>query len=184
MGSRGGSRLFIAADPPGELRERLSAWARAQRGGAHGIRLVPAANVHLTLAFLGERDRDEIDAVVRAMSSAAQSGGVHGLSIGEPLLLPPRRPRVLAAAVADPAGRLAALRDELSSELRAEIGWSEARAFRPHLTLARLARDARLPRELAPLPAGDFDVEELVLFRSHLEPSGARYEAIARVALN
>lgn len=183
VGSRGGIRLFIAVDPPAELRERLSAWARDQRGGSHGVRLVPPANVHLTLAFLGERDSGEIDAIVRAMAGAAQSGRAEDLSIGEPLLLPPRRPRVLAATVVDPSGRLTELRDQLAEALRIEIGWSEARAFRPHLTLARLSRDARPPRELAPLPRGEFDAEELVLFRSHLEPSGARYEAIERARL-
>lgn len=147
------------------------------------MRVVPPANIHLTLAFLGDQPVGASDAIVGAMSAAARAGQIDRLSIADPLLLPPRRPRVLAVSIGERGSALADLRAELADELELAIGWSEARAFRPHLTVARMGRDARAPRELSPPPSGEFSPGELVLYRSHLEPSGARYEAVERVAL-
>lgn len=178
-------RLFTAVDPPLAVREDLAAWAKAQRGGVRGVRLIAPANIHLTMAFLGERSAGEMPAILEAMARAAQfCGGEPALQVAAPILLPPRSPRVLAAGVADRNGALTRLHKELTSALGEQIDYSERRAFRPHLTLARLARDAKLPAELSPLRADEFICDELVLYRSYLEPSGARYEALERVALN
>jgi 2'-5' RNA ligase len=180
----GTQRLFVAVDPPTAVAEELTSWARAQRGGSQGMRIVEPRNVHLTLAFLGERTAGEIANVTRAMSEAAIGGGVNALRTGEPLLLPPRRPRVLAVTVTDSGGRLAELQDALVAELGRLVGFRAERAFRPHLTLARLRRDARPPHALEAPPQLQFDARELVLHRSHLEPAGARYEVVERVTLN
>lgn len=72
----------------------------------------------------------------------------------------------------------------------------EERSFRPHLTLGR-ARDSvdqlfsyqlteafesRSVREIIAHPL-EFSVSEVVLYRSHLEKTGARYEALANIRL-
>lgn len=179
--------MFIAADPPLELAEELAAWARAQRVGTWGVRVIVPESIHLTMAFLGERPLDEVETIAAAAASAVQQvefGAISGLRIGEPLLLPPRTPRVLSATVEDPSGHLLTLRKALAAELLEAIGWSERRSFKPHMTLARIAREGRLARRLAPLPSGEFGFTELVLYRSHLETAAARYEAVARIALN
>ena len=178
-------RLFTAVDPPPAVREDLAAWAKAQSGGARGVRLIAPANIHLTMAFLGERPASEMPAIIEAISRTAQfCRGELALQFAAPILLPPRSPRVLAAGVVDRNGALTRLHEELTSALVEQIDYRERRAFRPHLTLARLARDAELPAELSPLRADEFSCGELILYRSHLEPSGARYEEAERVALN
>jgi 2'-5' RNA ligase len=106
------------------------------------------------------------------------------LELGPPVWLPLRHPRALAVEVRDPTGRLAALRDALGPALEAAIEWqAETRAFRPHLTVARLSgrRDVLSPLEAT--PAGSFSVAEVILYRSFLHPAGARYEALERVPL-
>ena len=61
----------------------------------------------------------------------------------------------------------------------------EQRAFRPHLTLARL-RSAHGARELAaahreaPFEPQSFKVSELVVMRSELGPGGSRYTPLSR----
>ncbi len=184
MRGRGRYRIFAAIDPPTELAAELVAWARAQRAGADGMRVLAADSLHLTLAFLGERSAADVEEIAGALAAAAgQTGRVPELVVGEPLLLPARRPRVLAASIGDPGGELAELHRAMSEELLTAVGWTEPRAFRPHITLARFGRGGRAPRELGPLPAGDFAAEAVVLYRSHLEQSGARYEALERIAL-
>jgi 2'-5' RNA ligase len=61
----------------------------------------------------------------------------------------------------------------------------ERRRFRPHVTVARVRRGARLDqRSLPPVPAvGAFAGAALTLYRSRLGAPGARYEPLARVGL-
>jgi 2'-5' RNA ligase len=56
----------------------------------------------------------------------------------------------------------------------------EARSFAAHLTVTRLKEPADVTRLLAStsLPAARMRVAQLTLFRSHLSPKGARYEAL------
>ena len=82
-----------------------------------------------------------------------------------------------------------AAQGDLAQALR-PLGFEpEARAFRPHLTLAR-ARDPRgdpalapCAEELANVDCGEARIDALVLYRSDLSRSGARYTALARPAL-
>jgi 2'-5' RNA ligase len=89
---------------------------------------------------------------------------------------------VIWAGLADPGSRFARLAEALDGAL-AEHFMAEQRAFVPHLTLARL-NPARDVREFAPnlvgmpIPSEPFPVERLVLYRSHLSPRGATYEAL------
>jgi 2'-5' RNA ligase len=188
------ARLFLAIDPPAHVREALVAWARGalgpgrgrRSGAARPLRLLEAELLHLTLCFLGEWPLDEVAQIAAVLGDCAREVGE--LSIGAPLWLPPRRPRVLAVEVHDPQGDLARLQESLSASLTRDIGWEPAgrrpQRFRPHITLARMREDAApRERELAPTPALAFLPREVVLYRSWLAPEGASYEALASATL-
>lgn len=169
-------RSFIALDPPLSVSEELVAWLRQARPGKH-LRPVKAENLHLTLAFLGERSEGELALAGTILGEFADEAP--RLATGAPLWLPPRRPRVLATEIRSLDGILEPLQDGIASSLAGALGWSEPRAFRPHITLARMSRDFRPPREpLPPTPPLEFTAESLVLYRSHLHPEGAEYETI------
>ena len=196
MPARGGHpdggtyRLFIAVDPPLELAAELAGWARAQHVPGSGLRVMAPESIHLTLAFLGERAASDagpisgaIDTAVTEWSQAGGPGPVE-LELGPPAWLPPRHPRALAIEVRDAAGRLAALREALGESLANTLGWhDERRRFRPHLTTGRLSGRPIGPVPLEPTPPGTFAVDEAVLYRSFLDPAGARYEALDSVRL-
>jgi 2'-5' RNA ligase len=145
---------------------------------------VPAASLHVTLAFLGERPEDEVDAIGAAVVAAA--GPVPGLSLRRTAWLPPGRPGVLAVDLTDAEGACAALHRRVACSL-VELGAyeRERRPFRPHVTVARVRRGTEVRKtglpDLPKIPP--FAGEALTLFRSTLQPGGARYEPIARVAL-
>jgi 2'-5' RNA ligase len=110
------------------------------------------------------------------------------LSVGAPLWLPPRRPRALAVELRDEGEMLGRLRasvvaavQEVSPEaLGGEERTGAKRHFRPHVTVARMARGhAPSKRTLPPTPALTFVPTELILYRSWLSPEGASYEAVA-----
>jgi 2'-5' RNA ligase len=202
--SRGATaRLFVAVDPPLEVREQLVEWARGvtvaarEAGSARdSLRLLDAESLHLTLCFLGSRPVGEIDALAAALEAEAEHACE--LSVGAPLWLPPRRPHALAVEIHDRDGELTRVQERVSGALvGASAWWPERRRFRPHITLARVrgrvgggrrpaagsvgAGVDRPGRELSlpPTPRLSFTPEAIVLYRSWLAPTGATYEALA-----
>ena len=140
-------------------------------------------NQHLTLKFLGGAPSDRLEAITTTCTMVA--AGRRPARIAPTALgaFPSRtRVRVLWIGLDDPDGLLAALAADLDRAFE-PLGFpAEGRAYTPHLTLARF----KLP---VPLRSGfpeidtsgvkPFEVEDIVLFRSHLSPKGARYEVMA-----
>ncbi len=185
---RGTLRLFVALDPPVEIRRVASAFGREVARGANGIRAVPPENIHITLAFLGERPRREVETISHAIEGAVPGTGEElaemALSLGAPVWLPRRRPRALALEIHDDSGRLEHLHADLARELEAATEWRPERAFRPHLTVARTGRGARTEGlELPPGPAQGFEPESVSLIVSRLTPAGAEYDALFTAGL-
>jgi 2'-5' RNA ligase len=93
---------------------------------------------------------------------------------------------VLAIELHDPTGALGRAQASLSDML-ASGGWyePEKRAYLPHVTVARAARELRLARRsLPPLPTLEFKGRHVTLFQSRLSRAGARYEPLASVELS
>ena len=181
----GDLRLFLAAEPPETVRRELAAWARAALGRRTQARCIDVDALHLTLCFLGSQPPSAVGQIERALAAAGESAAaVDVLRTGAPAWLPPRRPRVLAVAIADPTGALGELRAALSSALERAIGWVPPRQrFRPHITVARMRPGAERARELPPTPSRGFTPLAVTLFRSSLESTGARYTPLASIEL-
>lgn len=176
-------RLFVALEVPDAVRDRLARWARDAVGADAALRLVAAESMHLTLAFLGHRPSEEVEPIgAAAAAAAATAPGPAALGVGEALWLAPRRPHVLTVAIDDPGSVAAALYDALWERLEQLGHEREKRAFRPHVTIARVRHGARVrPRELPAPPRAAFTSPALTLFRSHLGGGRpARYEVLAR----
>jgi 2'-5' RNA ligase len=170
-------RLFVAAELPEAAIDALLAW----RPEHEELRPVPRESLHVTLAFLGERDEGEVPVVGALVEQLARPVG--GLTLERARWLPPRRPRVLAVELGG-AEALVELQAAVAAGLAGAIGFvPEKRRFLPHVTVARVRR--RAPSgELPELPyAGEFAATALTLFRSRLSPKGARYETLARASL-
>jgi 2'-5' RNA ligase len=174
-------RLFVALELPDDVRGALAGW----RPSMTGLRLIDAADLHVTLCFLGSRFEREIQPILAACA-AVSSFPPASLTVRDAVWLPPRRPRVLAVRLADAGHRLAEVQSELSRAL-SEGGWyaPEVRPFLVHVTVARVARDVRRAAavELVPPPSMSFEGTRVTLFRSRLSARGARYEALGSVTL-
>ena len=160
-------RLFFAIWPDAAARERLEALAAEVARVARG-KPVPAANFHLTLAFLGEVE----EARARLLPSIA--GEIEArpfrLSLDRVGSFP--RARVAWAGCAKAAVELAGLQAALAAGL-AEGGFAlEERPFAPHLTLARKTTASLPPAAIEPIA---WRVEEFALVRSR----AGRYETAA-----
>jgi len=176
-------RLFVALELPEAVRRALVGWRDRALAHVPGLRPLGADSLHVTLCFLGWREAREIEAISEACAELSGRPAPR-LALGAARWLPKRRPRVLAVELVDPARSLASTQSALSARLAAG-GWyrPEQRPYLAHVTLARVGRGARAPRELPALPALEFEASEVALFRSRLSRDGARYEQLHRVRL-
>jgi 2'-5' RNA ligase len=171
-------RLFVALDLPEGAVTALAAFRDTAADPAVWRRL-DETSFHVTLAFLGHRPEEDVPAVGAVLAGLAEREPPK-LALGEALLLPPRRARVLTVALVDGGGGLGALQAELAEALAdAGVYAPERRPFRPHVTLARLRSGARAPRTIDGAPeAVAFRAGAVVLYRSHVGRGGARYEPL------
>jgi 2'-5' RNA ligase len=184
--SSGGSatlRLFVALELPPAARSALVAFRDA---AADPVIWRPVADdaLHLTLAFLGRRPAGDVAVIERVLREAA--GPAPRLALAGAVLLPPRRARVLSAALDDPDRTLGELQARVSDGLAAAgVYVPEKRPFRAHATVARLRPRERAPRTVSAAPEPlEFRGEALTLFESRLHPHGARYEPLVRLTLH
>src|SRR5262245_16893474 len=177
------TRAFVAVEPPGEVLDVVaSACSSLELPG--GARRTTRDQWHVTLQFLG--NHADVDAVVDALQQLAVSRGSARLG-GSGAFPNERRGRVLWLGLRD--GR------ELLQQLAAAVGVllaplghePEARAFHPHLTLARCKAPADLRPIVAALgsdPVGPaWTASEVVVFESRLRRDGAQYLPRARIPL-
>lgn len=177
-------RLFVALELPEAVVTTLVRWRDEVIGREGGLRAVPPASLHVTLCFLGWRFAHELDDIVAACG-AVGSLPAASLTVDGAIWLPPRRPHVLAVDLGDEDGRLAAVQRALSEALAAGEWYApETRPFLAHVTVARVARGARVrPRELTAPSVPPFPGTHVTVFRSRLSPAGARYERLASIEL-
>jgi len=178
-------RLFIAVDVPEPIKAGLERAVAAYRDRVPAARWTRLDGWHLTLKFLGSTRPRLVDVVKRATEAAARRAQTFESGLTELGVFPSiRRARVVWAGLRDPDGRLAKVAKDLDRRLGDHFV-PETRELTPHLTLARL-NPARDISEFAPDLVGSsvaskpFVLDELVLYRSHLSPAGARYEALGR----
>jgi 2'-5' RNA ligase len=184
------ARLFVALDLPEETREGLIGWGREALADP-ALRPVAPESLHITLAFLGHRFEKEIDSIAAAVRECAAPAPWVELRNPEPR--PPRgRARLYALPALSPGAE--ALQAGLEQRLVSEGFYEpEKRSFWPHVTVARVRPEARGSRRPAvvskppgQIPAGLMEPRisvRMTLYRSVLQPSGARYVPLAQVEL-
>jgi 2'-5' RNA ligase len=184
-------RIFCAVEMPDELRSRVAERVRRLRSEFPDVRASweKPEKLHITLKFLGDVESARVEALSSAAARTAASLEPFELTIDEPGTFPSQgQPRVLWLGIVDASGRLAHMQRALEAECAADGFERESRAFRPHLTLARV-RSTQGARELAaahretPFESQRFRVSELVVMRSELGPGGSRYTPLSRHAL-
>lgn len=174
-GETGRLRLFCALCLPDETITRVVRW---QTGELHGGRVVPEANLHLTLAFLGSQAAADVPAITGALRAAADGAGELRFRLSGY-----RETRSVGMLMFDDeAGRGAALAERLFDTLEASrVYRREARPWLPHLTVLRFRERPRLKPPLPEL--GEVAPSDAAVFISRLRPGGAQYDVLEVVSL-
>ena len=178
-------RLFAAVAIPPRVKDEVERAVAPMRERYPQAKWVRQENWHVTVKFLGRTPPQLVDRVRDACHSAASQVRKFGVKLEGLGVFPrPTRARVLWVGLED-GGGLVALARALDDELAREFP-PEKRPFSAHLTVARfnppIPVDPAHFDEATPEPS-PFRVGELILFRSHLSPKGARYEPLERFAL-
>ncbi len=169
-----GQRMFVAVVPPDEVVEHLDEFLEVRRDAA-AFRWTLAEHLHVTLAFMDSvADRHLDDLVERLAAAAARRTSFEARVAGGGAFPDPARARVLYAGVAL-AGTGGETLDRLAEGARNAAVASGVRVdgqrFRPHLTVARLARPTEVTRWVRLLDAYDgpaWTVDRVALVASHL----------------
>lgn len=145
------TRTFIAIELGDEVRNLLSRELHRLAQALPRLRWVDPNTLHLTLAFLGELDDEQLDKAIQATTDTAVHEKPFTLRIGSlGTFGPPRSPRVVWIGITGNTPRLLSLQEQLTARL-AEQGFPpEDRPYAPHLTLARI-KDPLTQQELATL---------------------------------
>jgi RNA 2',3'-cyclic 3'-phosphodiesterase len=170
--------------PEGQ-RQQLGSYVATCSSVAPEFRWTPAENLHLTVRFIGSVERDVVDQIAGRLEELALRG--FELKVGEVgTFKRGRLVRVVWLQVRAGANRARELAAQVEVEcMRAGLE-PEARAFQPHLTLARARprEGADLPPLPAPAELPPWRAEELVLYSSRLGRAGAVYEPLRPIRLS
>ena len=175
MAGRERIRLFCALRLPDDALDVLTSWSEQHLSRG---RLVPRGNLHITLAFLGNRPAGEVPAVTSALAAAAV--GARDLRFA---VRGYRETRSVGMVTFDDEGnRGRALAERLFDVLEGlGLYRREARPWLPHVTVLRF-RDR--PRLEPPVPElVEFSPSDAAVYLSRLRSDGAQYEVLESVAL-
>jgi 2'-5' RNA ligase len=170
---------------PEAQREALARFVADCADVAPAFRWTPAANLHLTVRFIGSAERSLVEGIASRLASRSLSA--IDLVLGDlGTFKRGRLARVVWLGLHAGTDDLTRLAAEVEAECSSAGLEAKKRAFQAHLTLARArAREgAQLP-PLPPPPRLDaWRATELVLYASHLSPKGAVYEALQVLELD
>lgn len=184
-------RLFVALNLPENVRTAVCTTVRPLQNMGFALRWMKPEHVHFTLKFLGEVEPDREPELVATLGRACAGARPVTLSLGDFGVFPHyERPRVVWVGVA-PEPALELLQHRVEQEF-APLGFpTEARAFRPHITLARAGPRAnaggfaQLEEALATLRfEATVVVETVDLMQSTLQSGGAVYHVRHRERLS
>lgn len=186
-------RTFIAITLPSEVKNFLGNLQEILKKTNADVKWVEPKNIHLTLKFLGEREKKKIDEIVKIIDSLASNTSVFQLEIASIGAFPKKEyPRVIWVGLSQGEEETKKIAEALEDAI-AKIGIpKESRAFSSHITLGRVRSsknrgqlieqlnhlEGNFPKE-SPL----YKVDKITLFKSTLTPSGPIYEVLHEASL-
>jgi 2'-5' RNA ligase len=182
-------RAFVAVAIGPEVVRRITEAQSEMKARIGGVRWVAPENFHFTIKFLGPVPEENIDVIASALEEAVSSVPRFVIAArGIGIFPDTRTPRVIWVGL--DGKNLEPLVRAVESVLE-PLGFApESRPFQPHLTLGRWSRQETRGKALrkeierwADTPFGDFSVENMILFRSVLNPRGAVYTALRALPL-
>ena len=183
-------RLFVALSPPSEAATLIAAAAESLSTRLPPHRIIPADQLHLTLAFIGETRAKEVRDVKESVDRSCSGLRAFTLTATRLITIPTPDdggpPRLIAAATDSPP-TLLEIQRRLAHRLTKPKKNGRRPRFLPHITLARYwgghgeTSDAIDHPLAAPV---SWRVSVCILYSSILTAGGSIYQPIHTAALD
>jgi 2'-5' RNA ligase len=181
-------RLFVALDLPARVRVGIGAWGERELADP-ALRRSKEESLHVTFAFLSWREPEQVEFVAEVLRASGEAAAPL-MELQDPVQRP-RRGRAQIFVLPVLSAGTEQIQAEVSERLvEAELFEPEKRPFWPHVTVARVRSRGKRPEPVERPPGGlpealaePFYGVRLTLYRSQLQPSGARYTPLAQVEL-
>lgn len=171
----------MAAPLPEEAAARAWSALSGVRDAHPDVRWLAPEKLHLTLVFLGQTDASRVPVLIEALGGVSpmhapfrvMTGDAGGRVAG-------RGTGVAWLRLADGGHELAQLSIDIDDAIGSQV-YDAQNAPRPHLTVARGASNAALAdlRNSVRSIRLSWTIDRIVLFRSHTDPGGSRYEELS-----
>jgi RNA 2',3'-cyclic 3'-phosphodiesterase len=183
-------RLFVAVSISEQSRNAVSNLVENFRSESPGVRWVKPENLHLTLKFLGDVEESRLSSLKNALDSSVSDLRLFQFDLTNLGCFPNiKRPRVLWVGIEDESNQLVRLHKNIEEQFFKVDFPKEKRRFQPHLTVARI-KDSRNSNlflsEFQSYNLGQFtvDVADVLLIKSDLRQSGAKYSCLHKAKIN
>jgi 2'-5' RNA ligase len=188
-------RLFVAIDLDESIRQRIVRFLEGVSGFAPDVRWMKPEALHLTLKFIGEFPDAKLDGLKTALANVrCEPFNISFSGMGFFPTAKSARVFWIGVNADERLQKLASAVDEVTANLGIQ---REARAYTPHLTLARAGsgrpsrgkddkpnnRFQKLRERLENVPQPEFGTmtaREFYLYQSKLSPKGSEYTKLER----
>jgi RNA 2',3'-cyclic 3'-phosphodiesterase len=181
-------RTFIAVNLAAPVIEEIAKVRSALQEAKGDIRWTRLEGLHLTLKFLGDIERNQVEPILAALRATTHARlPLHILAQGLGAFPHLRRPRVLWVGLSGEG--LREMSEAIETALMPLDFPPEEREFTPHLTLGRVRSLRGWEHVLAGVKEyeqtrfGESIVDQVTLYQSELRPDGAVYTALGSAAL-
>lgn len=174
-------RLFVGAYPDPPVAQAMTALVVPLDLPPH--RPTRAEQIHLTLRFIGDTDRRDLERVVESVERSAAGIGTIELRPTRLVGLPERGGARLIALETDAPALLIELHRRLAHRLARHARRNASDRFLPHLTLCRFAAPVRWGIEPREVELPPFTIRSIALMRSVLRSDGMEHLRLAHVPL-
>jgi len=175
-------RVFIGIPLDQRCQRCINQLLRPLKNSGRGIRWVPEINRHMTLAFLGDKPAAEIENLLNGFDEAYRHAASFQFGLSTLARFPNARGRIIAL-LDEPSKPLGELYRLTLGLLQAGHVKFDRRAFRPHVTLARIRKTGQLDTAFAQQTNVRLDIDRLRFYQSTLTESGPVYTPLKEVWL-
>ena len=154
------------------------------------VKWVRPENIHLTLKFFGNVEESRVEPILQSIEGLIRRTSPFSTKVQGMGAFPhSKNPRVIWMGLIDETKGLTSLQKSLEGALE-KIGFEpEGRPFQPHLTLGRVKSSREKDDLIEKMEKhreeafGEVEVEEVILFKSELKPTGPIYTVLRKLKL-
>jgi 2'-5' RNA ligase len=161
-------RIFVSIDLPPSIIDYLKT---IQNHNVYWIKWMPAKNLHITLNFLGDLGKAEIEDAKQILADTVPYYQPFVLRLSGT-----RSERDMLWLVPEESDMLRDLQSELKNKLKnSRLGKRERRSYIPHVLLAKSKTGRNMiwqPKQFTPM---EFAVDKINLYESRLTPGAATH---------